>query len=147
MSYQDPPKLEDFKNGYQPPRDPAKGKKITRIIIGVIGVIILALAVINFMGSEIGKGLAGKGTITGFAVDEAGSPIQVEVLVFGTNINVLSDENGYFEINNAPEGMQDVIVAYGLIATEVEVVVQPGAENNIGTVTVPTEEAKFLEEE
>jgi len=48
---------------------------------------------------------------------------------------------------NAPEGMQDVIVAYGLIATEVEVVVQPGAENNIGTVTVPTEEAKFLEEE
>jgi len=145
MSLQDAPKLEDFKNGYQPPRDPEKGKKITRIIIGIIGVIILILAVVNFMGSEIGMSLAGKGAVTGFAVDEAGSPIQVEVLVFGTNINVLSDENGYFEISNAPEGKQDVIVAYGVIATEVEVVIEPGAEINIGTVTVPTEEAKFFD--
>ena len=104
------------------------------------------LLVVNFMKSDIAEVLAQKGSISGYAVNEDGSPIQVEVLVFGTDINYLSDENGFFIIENVPAGEQSVIIAYGNIATEVDTTVKPGVENILGTVTVPTDLLIFVDE-
>jgi hypothetical protein len=146
MSLQDSPSLSDFSKGFQPPPDPEKGKKRTRIILLFFGLLVLVLAMANFMQSDLAVALARKGSVTGLAVNEAEFPIQVEVLVFGTDINVLSDEKGFFTIENVPAGKQSIIVAYGNIATEVEVTVEPGIETMLGTVTVPTDLLIFVDE-
>jgi hypothetical protein len=106
----------------------------------------LILAAANIMQSDIALNLSRRGSLKGNAVDKAGDPIQVEVLIFGTDINVLSDKNGYFLVENVPGGEQSVIVAYGNIAAEVDIDIDPSAENSLGVVTVPTELAIFVDE-
>ncbi len=142
MALQDAPSLEEFKDGYKKLPDPGKGKQRARVLIGIIAVLILILAGVRFMQTLQSTRT---GTITGNAVDEAGDPIQVEVLVFDTNIHTVSDENGYFIVENIPAGEQAVIIAYDVIATEVVVEVSPSIENMLGMVTVPTEELRFFE--
>lgn len=139
MSLQNSPSLKDFSEGYQPPPDSEKGKKRVRIILGAFSLLLLAMLVVNFIQSDIAEVLSQKGSISGNAVSESGNPIQVEVLVFGTDIKILSDENGFFNIESVPAGEQEVIVAYGNIATEVNVSVTPGKENSLETIIVPTE--------
>ena len=145
MSLQDSPSLEDFSEGYTPPPDPEKGKKRVRILLGIVSLLVLVLAVINFMQSDIAEVLVQKGSISGIAVNEEGFPIQVEVLVFGTDIKGLSDEKGIFIIENVPSGQKAVIVAYGNIATEVDAMVVPGVENTLGIITVPTKLLIFVD--
>lgn len=123
-----------------------KGEKAHPNHFSFFGLLVLVLAMVNFMQSDLAVVLARKGSISGFAVNEAGTPIQVEVLVFGTAINVLSDENGFFIIENVPAGEQSVIIAYGNIATEVDTAVEPGVENILGTVTIPTDLLIFVDE-
>jgi hypothetical protein len=138
MSLQDSPSLEYYKDGYRDAPDPNKGKKRTWIIIGALGALVVVLGVFAFLQSGGGVLLSGKGTVTGYAVDEEGNPIRVEVLIFDTNILEVSDEEGYFIIRDVPAGKQSVIVAADEIASEVEVYVVAGTENTVGTVTVPT---------
>lgn len=145
MTLQDSPSLSDFSDGYTPPPDPDKGIKRARVIIGLISLLILGLGMINFTQSDLAVKYARKGSIAGFAVDETGNPIQVEVLVFNTNISVHSDQVGYFVIKNVPGGEQSIIVAYGNIAAEKKVVVAPGTENNLGMVTMPTDLLIFVD--
>jgi len=146
MPLEDSPTLSDFEEGYTPPPDPKKGKKRTRILFGAVILLLLVLLGVNFMQSDMAAGISPKGTLSGYGEDEMGNPIQVEVLIFGTDIKVLSDENGFFSIENVPIGEQSVIVAYGAIATEVSVTVQSGKENTLGTVTVPTDLLIFVDE-
>ena len=146
MPLQDSPSLKDIKNGYKAPPDPGKSINRTRAILVVVILLLLVLTGISFMGSDLAASKARNGSITGFAVNEAGNPVQVEVMVFGTDNWILSGENGYFEIPHAPVGEQSVIVAYDKIATEVDVLVDPGAENLLGMVTVPTELLIFVDE-
>ena len=136
MTLQDSPSLHDFSEGYNPPPDPEIRKKRIRIIIGIVGLLMLVFTGIRFKQSDLAASLARKAIVTGYGVDESGTPIQVEVLVFGTDINILSDEDGFFLVDNVPVGEQSVIVAYGNIATEVDITVNPGVENSIGVVTV-----------
>jgi hypothetical protein len=146
MSLQDSPSLEDYSDGILTPSDPEKGKKGAWILIVLIGLVLLILVGVKFAQSGLPVEIARRGTLSGNAVNEAGQPIQVEVLVFKTDINVLSDENGYFVIENVPSGQQSVIVAYGSIAAEVDVMVDPGVEYSLGKVTVPTELLEFVDE-
>ena len=145
MSLQDSPSLEDFKNGYKEPPDPQINKKRITIIIGVLVVLVVVLLIVGFLQSDMAVVLSGKGTVTGYAVDENGNPIRVEVLVFDTNILEVSDEEGYFILRDVPAGKQDIIVAADEIATEVEVNVISGGEVTIGTVTVPTNLSVFID--
>ena len=146
MSLQNSPKLDEFKNGYVEPEDPNQKSKRTWILIGVLAAVVLVLGAILFMRSDYAVMLSGKGTVTGYAVDENGNPIQVEILIFDTNIIEISDEEGAFVIRDVPAGKQSIIVAAGDIATEVEIRVVAGAENTVGTVTVPTDLLYLLEE-
>ena len=82
---------------------------------------------------------AGQGSVSGFAVNEKGEPILVDVLVFGTELKVSSDENGYFEIKNVPAGERSIIIAYERIGTEEIVLVEASKNTELGTVIVPTE--------
>jgi len=147
MTLQDSPSLEEYKEGYQPPVDPEKGKRRTRIILAIIAVLAVILGIVNFLQSDQAEILARKGSISGFAVDESDNPIPVEVLIFGTDIKVMSADNGYFEVDNIPAGDQSVIVAYDIIAAEVNVTVTAGQVTDIGTVVVPLEELEYLLEE
>jgi hypothetical protein len=45
-----------------------------------------------------------------------------------------------------PGGERSIIVAYGIIATEEVLIVEPGEENSLGTVVVPTELLTYVEE-
>ncbi|NQU63314.1 MAG: carboxypeptidase regulatory-like domain-containing protein [SAR324 cluster bacterium] len=146
MSLQDSPSLEDFSEGYSPPPDPEKRKKRSRIFLVIASLLVLLLVVVNFLQSDLAANLSQKGSVSGRAVNESGVPIQVEVLLFGTDIHVLSDENGFFIVENVPVGEHSVIVAYGNIATEVKLRVELGSENRLGMVTVPTDLLVFVDE-
>ena len=142
---QDSPSLEYFKNGYREPPDPEKGKKHLWVVIGVLAAVVLVLGGVWAVQSGMLAALAGTGTVTGYAVDETGMPVRVEVLVFNTNIIETSDEEGYFIINDVPAGKQSFIIAAGEIASEVEVRVIGGSETTVGTVTVPSSLSVLLE--
>lgn len=143
---EDSPSLNYFKDGYREPPDPKKGKKRLWIIIGVLAAVVITLGIVLFLQSDMAVVLSGKGTVTGYAVDEEGNPIRVEVLVFDTNIIEMSDEEGYFIVRDVPAGKQSIIVAAGDIASEVEVRVVAGTENTVGTVTVPTDLGYLLDQ-
>ena len=143
---EDSPSLNYFKDGYREPPDAKKGKKRLWIIIGVLAAVVITLGIVLFLQSDMAVVLSGKGTVTGYAVDEEGNPIRVEVLVFDTNIIETSDEEGYFIVRDVPAGKQFIIVAAGDIASEVEVRVIAGTENTVGTVTVPTDLGYLLDQ-
>ncbi|MBT3189381.1 MAG: carboxypeptidase regulatory-like domain-containing protein [Anaerolineae bacterium] len=139
MTLQDSPSLEDFSDGILPPPDkPDKKRRTTIVIVGLLVLIILLLG-ISFIQSDAFSQIAGQGTISGYAVDESNQPIAVDIIIFGTNIRAISDESGYFEVENIPSGQQSIIIAFGEIATEEIVTVQVGQNTELGTVTVPTE--------
>lgn len=146
MRLQDSPSLEDFSGGLMTTPEPEKGRKGARFLMILLALIIAALLGVKLFQSDLPAQLAGRGTLSGQAVNEAGEPVPVEVLVFGTDILVPSDENGYFVVEGAPSGEQSVIVAYGSIAAEIELTVQPGVDNALGTVTVPTELLELVDE-
>ncbi|MBT3322174.1 MAG: hypothetical protein HN392_07800 [Anaerolineae bacterium] len=140
MTLQDSPSLEDFSDGVlsPPPEKPNKKRRITNIMAGLLVLIIILLG-INFAQSNAFSEIAGQGKISGYAVDESNQPILVDIIVFGTNIRAVSDENGYFEVENIPSGRQSIIIAFGLIATEEVVIVEVGQNTELGTITVLTE--------
>ena len=142
MSFQDSPSLEYYKDGYQEPPKPEKKNKRTWILLGAV----IAMSILLFAVLLRQNKLAGSGTITGYAVDEGDNPIQVEVLIFGTNDIVLSELDGYFRVDGVPAGSQSIIVAYGGIATEVEAVVRAKSEVDLGKIVVPTSLEYMLDE-
>ena len=101
--------------------------------------LIVILLGINFAQSGAYAQLAGKGSFSGYAVNESDEAIAVEIFVFGTDISGLSGEDGYFEIANVPAGERSVIIAFGDIATEKIASINAGTKTDLGTVTVPTE--------
>ncbi len=140
MAFEDSPTLEEFADGaLTPPPDKTPKKRRASLILGSLVLLIMVLLGMRFIQSDDFEAFAGQGSLSGYAVDESGQPILVEVLVFGTELKVFSDENGYFEISNVPAGERSVIIAYEMIGTEKIVSVKTGENTDLGTVIVPTE--------
>lgn len=143
MKLQDSPNLEEFSEGI--PEEPKETQKSSgsktrlRVVISILGAVILLLFMFKGWQSETFDLLTGKGILSGYAVDENETPVKVEVLIFATDIRIVSDSSGYFEVNNVPSGEQSVIVAYGDVAVEVAALVEAGVDNHIGKITVPTD--------
>ncbi len=143
MKLQDSPSLDEYTEGIPEDqietRDSTGSKKQLWVVISVLGLLVLTLVGLNLWQSETLDLLTGKGVVTGYAIDENEIPIPVEVIIFGEDIHIDSDEGGYFEVHNVPEGEQSVIVAFGDIAVEVSINVQAGVNNSVGVVSVPTD--------
>ncbi|MBT3313091.1 MAG: carboxypeptidase regulatory-like domain-containing protein [Anaerolineae bacterium] len=140
MSLEDSPSLEDFSDDFlSPPPDKVDKKRRFSLILVSLVLLIVILLGINFAQSGAYAQLAGKGSLSGYAVNESGDAIAVEIFIFGTDITGLSGDDGYFEIKNVPSGERSVIIAFGDIATEKIVILDAGGNTDLGTVTVPTE--------
>ncbi|MCP4138885.1 MAG: carboxypeptidase regulatory-like domain-containing protein [Chloroflexi bacterium] len=140
MSLEDSPTLEDFSDDFlsPPPEKADKKRRFSAILIG-LALLIVILVGINFAQSGAYDQLAGNGSLSGHAVNESGEAIAVEIFVFGTEISVISADDGYFEIENVPAGERSIIIAYGDIATEEITLINAGEKTDLGSVTVPTE--------
>ncbi|MCP5099284.1 MAG: hypothetical protein GY943_27340 [Chloroflexi bacterium] len=140
MKLESSPSLEDFADSVpEPPPDRTGRNKVIRIIIAILSLIILGLLVTTIIQSDTVQQLLRKGSFSGFAVDANENPVQVELFVFGTDIELFSDENGYFQVNNVPIGEQSVIIAVDLVAIEVNLLIEANKNSDLGTVTIPTD--------
>jgi hypothetical protein len=140
MKLESSPSIEQFADGMpEPPPDHTGRKKIVRIMLAILGIIIIGLLVKTVIQSDAVQQYSRKGSISGYATDENGNPIQVELFVFGTDIEQLSDENGFFQIDDVPAGDQSIIIAYGLIAVEEKLTVTSGTDSFLGTIIIPTD--------
>ena len=138
MPFEQSPSFDEISRQELEPQK--SGKKISPagIVLIIITLVVLALLATTIAQNGLPAVLRGRGTVSGSAIDEAGKTIPVEVLVFNTDIQVQSDDNGTFFIEGVPAGKQSIIVAYDRIATEVVVDVKPNVDNPLGTITVPT---------
>jgi len=138
-------KEQDFSKGFVYNTEEQRGKgKLSLVLVVVTVLMIVLVAFTTLQNTTIFAG-SQPGTLTGFAVDEMGAPIQVEVSVYDTNIKVVSDAYGFFRINDVPGGDQSVIVAYGRVASEVKVNVKSGDVTDVGAVVVQTSLVEELE--
>lgn len=138
MPLEQSPSFDEISQQELQPQKPGKKTSPVRFVLIIITLVILALLAATIAQNGLPAALRGRGTVSGSAIDEAGKTIPVEVLVFDTNIQVQSDDNGTFYIEGVPAGKQSIIVAYDRIATEVVVDIKPNVENPLGTITVPT---------
>ena len=137
MSLQDSPSLDDYKDGLPASSSDSKQKStLAVVIIGILVSLVVILSLVKFFQSDTAATLLGKGTVTGNAVNEFGNPITVDVFVLGSSVEGKSDVNGYFSLSGVPSGEQSIIVAYGVVGTEVVVDVVAGEETSLGEVVV-----------
>ena len=140
MKLKDSPSLDDYADGIPSTSTTEKSvrKRLVTISLWVLVILIVVLLGVNFMqGNSIAR-FIGTGTVSGYAFDENEQPIEVEILIFGTNVKGRSNETGYFSVANVPSGQRSIIVAYGEIASEIVTVVNAGENNDVGIVEVPT---------
>ncbi len=140
MSLEDSPTLgNDFQWEDNPELEesgPPKGQRTARIVIAALVIIGLILGGINFLQSDTGAQLAGKGSISGFAVNEADLPVAVEVFVVGHSIEVQSDDDGNFSLDGIPAGEQIIVIGYQGMGHEFPVSIIPGEDVSLGQVRV-----------
>ena len=141
MTLENSPSFEE--SGVQEIEKPKDGKLRILLLSGIVA--LLAIVLIGVILAQNGMLNFGSGSISGQAVNAAGDPIMVDVLVFGTNILVSSDATGNFVVDNVPAGDQQIIIAYGEIATEEHINVKRNTNNTLGIVTVPTDLLDLLD--
>ena len=146
MALQDSPSIEHISESNFESPEPEKNNRRVWILLGVIGLILLGILGVQFAQSDMAAQFARSGSVSGTAVNENGDPIPVEILIFSTDIQAQSNENGEFLIDNVPSGEQSIIIAYGSVATEIDLEITPGVENPLGTITVPTELLYYFDE-
>ncbi len=142
MGLSNSPSLKDYRNGMpDQPHKPAVRQRIIRITLAVLTVIVAALGVINFMGTDSANLLIGNGNVTGHVVDAKGAPFPGTVYVMGVDRPVLLDAQGGFTYQGVPAGRRNLIVALNGTAQEYPVQVQAGANVDVGqlifTVVTP----------
>ncbi len=140
MSLEDSPvigeKLEWDSDASFHEEKPPKGKRTARIVILLLFVMGALLGGINILQSDLASGIAGKGAITGSAVDEMGQAVAVEVFVIGYELESQSDAQGNFRLDGIPAGAQVVVVGYQGVGHEFPVTILPGENVDIGQVRV-----------
>jgi hypothetical protein len=127
------PSLNEYKNGIpNKPRDPSARRRIFRFIL--LGLLVIAVGMIlsDFLQSDAAALLAGKGSLTGQAVDSQGNALNVTVFVMGVDRPVQVGADGSFKYENIPAGQRSLVLTYNGTAAEYPVQVQAGTTVNVG---------------
>lgn len=133
MSFEESPSLDFYKDGLPSNLpDPSRRKRIIRKVTAALVVVVLGLLVFNLWQDGAFSILAGTGSVTGFAFDDQGLPIQAEVSVADGDASTRSDESGYFVLSGVPSGGQMLVIGYRAIGREVPVDVVAGQTVDIG---------------
>jgi hypothetical protein len=141
-AYDNLPDTDATSEGTQSPRTQP------RLILGsVLLVLVIAFAALQLLQNNVSADntMTATGSVSGYAVNAEGVPIQAEIFVYGTDIAITSLDNGYFKLHRVPVGKQSIIVAHGVMAEEVKVTVEADQEIVVDTVTIPTDLAELFE--
>jgi len=144
MPVEDSPLLEEFKDGLPEKLPDSQGpRKVTRSIIAILGLLTVILAATNFVKSGVALTMfRGKGTVTGYVVDENHIPIVVEIYILGTDIEAMTDQSGYFEIQGVPAGSQSIAAVTEETGDEFPVEVVAGSIVGMGELQLITSDAE-----
>jgi hypothetical protein len=120
----------------QPPVQPERTDhtNVARIVIAVLALALVILLGINFFSSPAASILNGKANVQGHVVDEHGLPVSARVIIFGTELETTTNQDGVFLLNGVPAGNQILVVAYKISAVEIPLSVMPGHDLDVGQI-------------
>ena len=139
MSLQNSPGFEQVKIDHV--SDAPSPKHSRGWVRGIIIFLILTLTgliFINYAGSADLNVLRGRGSVSGFVVDERGNAVKAEIIVAGTDLKIMTDDSGKFLLNDIPEGQRMLVVGYDLTGWEYPVVIIAGQTTEVGRISVVT---------
>ena len=144
MSLNNSPSLQDF-SPIESDRKP-QGKKSRWVVIAVLFVIVVALALFNFLRSDQSALLRGAGSISGRVVDMDGMALeQAEVFLENGNSSVWTDINGRFLLADVVAGEHTLVAGYEGIGVEHAVTVAAGTLVDAGTIVIDVADLAILE--
>lgn len=120
---------------------PATAQKTKKIVIRstqLIMVVLLAIALVNIIDSDVTTFILGKGTLRGYILDDNNAPVSAKVFVEYMNTNAITDQNGYFEIRGIPVGDQKIVITWLNAGFEAPVEIHRGGITDLGIIHVPT---------
>ena len=139
MSLNNSPSLQDF-SPIESDQKP-QGKKSSWIVIAVLFLVVVGLAIFNFMRSESSAVLRGAGSIGGRVVDMQGNALeQAEVFLGNGNPSTWTDANGKFLLENVTAGEHVLVAGYEGLGVEHGVVVSGGTFVDLGTIVIDVAE-------
>jgi len=135
MAFEKPPSLDDFHEIIPEASKPITPKqKRVRILIAVLGVLVLGLAALNLMKSDLTSSLRGTGTVRGVVISEQGLPFVGDIYIEKTALNATTNADGSFELKNIPAGNHLLVVADAVSGREFLVLVVASQTTNLGTL-------------
>lgn len=135
MAFEKSPSLEEFEDGIpEKLSDSSSRRKRIRILvlllIASLGVLLAAV----FAQSDASALLDGKGSISGRAVDDKGSPFQGSIFILGTNLETVTQPDGTFLLEDVPGGTRTLILANEHAGYEFPVLIIAGETVDIGEI-------------
>lgn len=139
MSLQNSPDFNQVKFDHD--TDDASTKKSRNGVRGIIialFLVLIGLVFINLFSRTDFDTLRGKGSVSGFVVDENGNAVKAEILVAGTELKNMTDDSGKFLLADIPEGQRLLVVGYDQTGWEHPVIVIAGQITDVGQLSVVT---------
>ncbi len=135
MAFEKSPSLEEFEDGIpQKLSDPSARRKRVRMLVLLVVIFLLFLLAISFAQSDASALLAGKGSLSGQALDDNRQPFQGYIYILGTEIETVTDAEGYFLVESVPAGTRTLILANEYAGYEFPVLVVAGETVDIGMI-------------
>ncbi|MBT3339196.1 MAG: carboxypeptidase regulatory-like domain-containing protein [Anaerolineae bacterium] len=135
MAFENSPSLKEFEDGIpQKLSDPSARRKRIRTLVLLLVVLLLFFVAVSFAQSDTSALLAGKGSLSGQALDDSGQPFQGYIFVLGTDIEAETNAEGDFFVDDVPAGTQTLILANEYAGYEFPVVVAAGETVDIGEI-------------
>lgn len=133
--FEQDPSLQTIQNGMpESPVDQSARQKLMHVILTIIFIMVLGLAVVNFLNTPVGEQILGTGAIKGIILSPEGGPFQGELLILGTDQTIQTNTDGSFIIDRAPAGEQSLIVLAEDGGNEIRVNITSGQVLDIGVV-------------
>jgi hypothetical protein len=135
MPLENSPKLDDFDKVFvKPPRQVSPRMKQMRVLILFLGIVVVALGLVNLSQSDLTASLRGTGALKGVILDELGRPFNGSIYVEKTSLKTTTSPDGSFFLNNIPAGPQLIVIAQAGAGHELSVNIVAGQTADMGTL-------------